>query len=305
MPDRETAALLVPAYNAEAFIADILADAAAQTQPFDEVLVYDDASTDATARLAASLGARVISGKENHGAAFARNRLIGACTSAWIHFHDADDRMAPDFLAVTMALARGRNANVLCAQQVRRRQTGEHVSIVDHAAIETDALGYFLRQVASFSSVGLYRTDDLRAVGGFDEGLRGNEDPDLHVRLARGGARFAWCADVLSTNLLRADSFSGSNWLRCMTDRLTCLESYESLGLEPRHLLQLGQAGLWTANQLWRRGETEAARRGLRLAQRCGIREIDSRHWLTRMASRVIGLEATFHARGLKDRLFS
>ena len=48
-----------------------------------------------------------------------------------------------------------------------------------------------------------------------------------------------------------------------------------------------------------------AARRGLRLAVRCGVREIDSPRWLTRMASRLVGLEAMYHARGLKDRLFS
>ena len=60
-------ALLIPAWNAAAWLPRLLASAAAQTEPFDEIWVYDDASSDDTAAIAERLGARVVRGDVNAG----------------------------------------------------------------------------------------------------------------------------------------------------------------------------------------------------------------------------------------------
>lgn len=57
-------AMCVPAYNAAKHLPVLIASAAAQTVPFDEIWVYDDASTDDTAEVARALGARVVRGAE-------------------------------------------------------------------------------------------------------------------------------------------------------------------------------------------------------------------------------------------------
>ena len=62
-----------------------------------EVIVVDDGSTDDTAELALSLGARVIS-IPNGGVANARNVGIGASRARYIALLDADDRWHPDRL---------------------------------------------------------------------------------------------------------------------------------------------------------------------------------------------------------------
>ena len=94
---KPTVSLLIPAYNAESWLSDLLTDAANQTLPFAEIVVYDDASTDQTSEAAARFAVKVIRGEINRGAGYARNQLISASTSPWIHFHDADDRLSPNF----------------------------------------------------------------------------------------------------------------------------------------------------------------------------------------------------------------
>lgn len=59
-------AAVLPAYNEAAYIADALA--VLPRDVFDDVIVVDDASTDATGRLAREAGAEVISHAENAGA---------------------------------------------------------------------------------------------------------------------------------------------------------------------------------------------------------------------------------------------
>ena len=91
-------AVVVPAYNAEATLAETLASVASQTCAPREVIVVDDGSTDGTAALARRHGARVIS-IPNGGVACARNVAIRASTSPWIAFLDADDVWLPTRLA--------------------------------------------------------------------------------------------------------------------------------------------------------------------------------------------------------------
>ena len=57
-----TIALLIPAHNAESFLPRLLRSAHAQREPFDEIWVYDDCSTDNTALVAEGFGARVLRG---------------------------------------------------------------------------------------------------------------------------------------------------------------------------------------------------------------------------------------------------
>ncbi len=90
--------ILIPAYNAEEWIADTIRSAAAQTWPRKEIVVVDDGSTDETGQIArrfASKGVAVVSGK-NQGAAAARNHALRLSQGEYIQWLDADDLLAPD-----------------------------------------------------------------------------------------------------------------------------------------------------------------------------------------------------------------
>src|SRR5262245_11965173 len=99
-------ALLVPCYNAARFLPRLREQVDRLAPAFDEVLLADDASTDNTASLAESFGFRVMRLPANLGPGGARNVLAGATNADWLHFHDVDDELAPDYLARVQPLAR-------------------------------------------------------------------------------------------------------------------------------------------------------------------------------------------------------
>jgi glycosyltransferase involved in cell wall biosynthesis len=88
----DTVSVIVPCYNAAAFLRETLDSVLAQTVRPLEVIVVDDGSTDQSAKIAASYGdlVRVIR-QQNRGESVARNRGIDEARGDWIAFLDADD----------------------------------------------------------------------------------------------------------------------------------------------------------------------------------------------------------------------
>ena len=97
--------VIVPAYNAAPYLRESLASVAEQTRTPSEVIVVDDGSTDDTARIARSFGARVIS-IPNAGVAAARNVGIRASTAPYVALLDADDRWYPQRLEAQWPICR-------------------------------------------------------------------------------------------------------------------------------------------------------------------------------------------------------
>lgn len=81
-------------WNGAETLGDSLASVRAQTVGDFELLVLDDGSTDESADIAASYGARVIT-QENQGLGAARKRLVEEAKGDFIAFIDADDMWLP------------------------------------------------------------------------------------------------------------------------------------------------------------------------------------------------------------------
>src|SRR6266576_6242361 len=93
--------ILIPAYNAERWIADTINSALAQTWPRKEIIVVDDGSEDQTlwvSRQFASKNVSVVT-QENRGASAARNKAFELCQGDYIQWLDADDLLAPAKIA--------------------------------------------------------------------------------------------------------------------------------------------------------------------------------------------------------------
>jgi glycosyltransferase involved in cell wall biosynthesis len=108
--------ILIPAYNAEAWISDTLRSAIAQTWEPKEIIVVDDGSTDGTLAVARQFESdqlRVVTHK-NQGAAATRNKAYSLCHGDYIQFLDADDLIGPDKIAKQMeALGESPNKRTL------------------------------------------------------------------------------------------------------------------------------------------------------------------------------------------------
>ena len=97
--------ILIPAYNAEAWISDTLQSAIAQTWERKEIIVVDDGSTDQTLAVARGFESdqlRVVTHK-NQGAAATRNKALSLRTGDYLQYLDADDLMGSEKIASQIA----------------------------------------------------------------------------------------------------------------------------------------------------------------------------------------------------------
>ena len=93
--------ILIPAYNAEPWIADAIRSALEQTWQKTEIIVVDDGSTDQTLSVARQFASNRVSvvAQANQGAAAARNKAFSLSQGDYIQWLDADDLLAPDKIA--------------------------------------------------------------------------------------------------------------------------------------------------------------------------------------------------------------
>jgi glycosyltransferase involved in cell wall biosynthesis len=96
--------ILIPAYNAEPWIADTINSSLRQTWPQKEIIVVDDGSKDRTLKIAEKFikeGVQVVSQK-NQGASTARNKAFSLCRGDYIQWLDADDMLEPEKISKQM-----------------------------------------------------------------------------------------------------------------------------------------------------------------------------------------------------------
>jgi glycosyltransferase involved in cell wall biosynthesis len=99
--------ILIPACNAEPWIADTIRSALAQTWPRTEIIVVDDGSTDRTLSIAERFSSKkvFVTFQKNQGAAIARNKALSHAQGDYIQWLDADDLLAPDKISRQMEVA--------------------------------------------------------------------------------------------------------------------------------------------------------------------------------------------------------
>jgi glycosyltransferase involved in cell wall biosynthesis len=109
--------LILPARNEEKILPRCLDSALAQHRRPDEIIVVDDDSKDATARLAIERGARVISPGPRPdgwgGKSWAAQAGAKVATGDWLLFVDADGIFAPDCFGAALAEAEAHHADLL------------------------------------------------------------------------------------------------------------------------------------------------------------------------------------------------
>lgn len=114
---------VIPAYNAEKFLAECLDSIRSQTYERWEAIVVDDGSTDSTAAIARSLakadGRIRIWSRRNGGLSAARNSGIAAAKGRWLSFVDADDMIHPQFLKTLLEAAKTASAAIAACTQAR------------------------------------------------------------------------------------------------------------------------------------------------------------------------------------------
>lgn len=283
---RPSTALLIPCYNSARYLQNLRKQVDALKPAFDELVIVDDGSTDDTVETARAIGFDIRPLGTNRGPGAARNAAAKLATADWIHFLDADDEIAPDYLAKVLPLAKTDFDAVLCSCDFVDEVSRDTVMKWRFDAVlfaENPVKGCLGPGVNTPSS--LIRRSKFEEIGGFNEHARCWEDGDMHLRLALAGARFRAVPDVLSFGIRHARGTSGSE-LYCHRCRLEFLESYE--GYVPRIPRQdLLAEVLLNARNLVLEGDEANAGRALDLAMRLGWQGAESKHPLLAVLSKI------------------
>jgi glycosyltransferase involved in cell wall biosynthesis len=102
---RPLVSILIPAYNAEDWIAETIQSAISQTWPQKEIIVIDDGSKDRTAEMARQFASKqvLVVSQENQGAAATRNHALRLSQGDYVQYLDADDLISPDKIEAQIA----------------------------------------------------------------------------------------------------------------------------------------------------------------------------------------------------------
>ena len=195
--------LVVPAYNEEACLPALLESVAEARARYwhaaaVEVIVADNRSTDATARIVCDAGCRVVDVAKRSIAA-ARNGGARAAAGTVLAFVDADSRIHPETFG---AIERTLTPDVVVGV------TGVRMS---RTSLGIRASTLLIDGVSRVNRVGtgvvFCRRDDWEAVGGYDESRLFGEDYRFLVALKRlgrtRGQRFARAHGVVAISSAR------------------------------------------------------------------------------------------------------
>lgn len=204
--------IVIPAYQAAETVGDAIRSALGQTYPAHEVIVVDDGSTDGTDSVLGSFGQRIRAiHQENRGAAAARNTAMAAAEGDFLVMLDADDAYHPRRLEVLAELAMARSDLDLITTDARLVVHGKTVgtfATFTPFAVEGQRTAIFDSCfVGGWPAV---RLDRLRAINGFDEGLRIAHDWDCWLRLILAGAGAGMVDAPFYDYVLHSSSLSAS-----------------------------------------------------------------------------------------------
>lgn len=205
MTELPSVAVVIPAFNAERFLARAVESVFATGYPNLSVAIVDDGSTDATVEVAAAVcikysdRCRLLRHPDcgNHGVGASRNLGIAADDSEWIAWLDADDFYLPNrFDAFSEALAQGQAFDALyeiC--EIRSDDAGQAPSPasagnrfgIDRELTGAELLGELLQGKCWATSAITIRRTLLNRTGLFDPDKRIAEDCDLWFRIAAAG----------------------------------------------------------------------------------------------------------------------
>lgn len=205
----EKVTIIIPCFNAEAFIADAVNSALSQTIP-TRVIVVDDCSTDGSFALLQAMAASqprltAVQQQKNGGPSAARNAALRLVETPWVANLDADDYMLADRLRRLVEHGEARELDFVADDVIRiepGQSPAEGVRVWKDELFGSAQMGLadFVRQnLAKYSGprreIGylkpLMRVDFLRRnTLEFREDMRLAEDYEFYARSLTLGARW-------------------------------------------------------------------------------------------------------------------
>jgi glycosyltransferase involved in cell wall biosynthesis len=192
--------VVMPTYNASAWVADTIDNLMEQTCPDFELIVVDDGSQDGTVpllheKLSRDFGRpwRIHELDRNRGPSAARNEGLRLAVGEWVQFLDADDYMAPTKFASQLSVcltAPDAVVGVHSTWQLCYRDA-DRISLIGAPIVPREHINAPIMCLFGANrplhSTGITRRSVLERIGGFNENLRFWECEELNARIAAQG----------------------------------------------------------------------------------------------------------------------
>jgi hypothetical protein len=303
---RPSVSILIPSYDAEAWIGEAIESALSQTCTDAELLVVDDGSRDDTASVLKSFGARIRWETGPHrGAPAARNRLLDLARGDWLQYLDADDVLLPTKVERQLEAAAGSDLVV----SPYLTEAGAPRSVAEG----NDPWLAFLRGRMGVTSSTLFRREALRKAGGWEEDRCAAQEAELVRRMLCMGARVVFVpAPLCIKRRVNRQSLWRSAWRD--DPEAASRANVSAVAGAVEYLRQAGElsaareAAAGARFLLMARGAQRAgadAEQVLRAARELGLRDsalLSAATRLERVAYRVAGISGVERATALRPR---
>ena len=255
--------VIVPAYNAAAYLPYAIDSVTAQTYPDWEIVIVDDGSTDTTRAVVESYRPR-LHGKlqyihqPNRGVSAARNAGMRAARGEFIALLDADDVWLPNRLERAIAVLDADPDTGLVHARVARIDilgsvTGQ-LKVAPKYLSGRIAHHIYTRHAHIICTTATFRRSILDTAGWFDEAMLTTEDRDLWFRIALRD-KVAYIDEVLAYYRVSPSSTT-SNLDRLLKGQLYFIAKHRKSGAATRleQLQALGNSYRELGDSLFRRG---------------------------------------------------
>lgn len=185
--------VVIPCFNAEAWVAEAIESCLAQTHPHVEIIVVDDCSTDRSVEILKTYGDRIAWEclPRRSGGNVARNRGFASSKGDYVLFLDADDYILPEKLERQVAFLEETGHDAVYGDwQARFHELDgtTRLSEVVKSGPQADLLEALLADWWTAVVSLLYRRSAVERVGGWDETLPVAQDRDFFLSVVLSGA---------------------------------------------------------------------------------------------------------------------
>jgi glycosyltransferase involved in cell wall biosynthesis len=224
--------VIIPTYNGASYVASAIQSALNQTFEDLEILIVDDASTDRTLNeiepFLTDKRVKLLCNTSNLGIPATKNKAVKMARGQFIAFLDQDDVWLPNKLEVQINhLKQDDNIGVIASAiyfiDESGNLIGKKILNIENAQPLTQVKRLLLGNFITNSSA-VVRRSCFDKVGYFNENLRGSDDYDLWVRIAKY-FKIHYLNQILIKKRLHKLNFSELNIQTMMEGKLQVINS--------------------------------------------------------------------------------
>jgi poly-beta-1,6-N-acetyl-D-glucosamine synthase len=194
--------VIVPAYNEAASVGDTVRSIRSQTRPPAEIIVVDDGSSDNTAEVARAAGATVVRPPQGTGSkAGAQTYALQFVETPFVMAIDADTTLASEAIERLIGAFDDPQVAAACGYVLPRHvrtvwERGRYVEYLFAFSFYKQVQDFYGKPTISSGCFSMYRTDDLREVGGWSTRTLA-EDMDLTWTFYQKGKSVRFVPDAV------------------------------------------------------------------------------------------------------------